>query len=432
MNLSQKLFKPVESYPVAIWRILFGLVLVFETIGSNLVGWTKTVFIEPKFTFTFIGFEWLQPLSGNGMYWLFSLLGLLAVFITIGFYYRFSMVMFTVGWAAIYFMHKTSYNNHHYLMLLLCVMMIFTPANTVLSFDAKSGRIPKSEFIPALFKWQYMLLLGIVYTYASIAKWYPDWINDEVFYFSKNHPVFGWFFVWPHSGKAIAWGGILFDLLIIPVLLFSRTRVPAFLISIVFHLFNSVTFQIGTFPYMMIASSVFFFSESRVRRFFRIKAIPTEPPEMAFSVGYKKVATAVFVLFFCFQLLLPLRHHFIKGYVTWTEEGHKLSWRMMLRSKTGTIHFKIMKNGKEISHTPSEHLTGQQLATMKVHPCMIWQYCQFLKKLYGEEIEIYIISFVKLNQHERQQFIDPTVDMAKAEWHFFKHEDWILPFDRTK
>ncbi|WP_316930169.1 HTTM domain-containing protein [Leeuwenhoekiella sp. MAR_2009_132] len=35
------------------------------------------------------------------------------------------------------------------------------------------------------------------------------------------------------------------------------------------------------------------------------------------------------------QLELPLRHWIIKDDVLWTEEGHRLSWRMMLRSKGG-------------------------------------------------------------------------------------------------
>ena len=47
----------------------FGLLIAVESFGALLTGWVKRAFIDPEFTFTFIGFEWLQPLPGNGMYW---------------------------------------------------------------------------------------------------------------------------------------------------------------------------------------------------------------------------------------------------------------------------------------------------------------------------------------------------------------------------
>ena len=57
----------------------------------------------------------------------------------------------------------------------------------------------------------------------------------------------------------ITYTGILFDLLIVPLLLIKRTRKWAFFASIFFHLFNSFVFQIGIFPYMSLAFSLFFF-----------------------------------------------------------------------------------------------------------------------------------------------------------------------------
>lgn len=45
--------------------------------------------------------------------------------------------------------------------------------------------------------------------------------------------------------------------------------------------------------------------------------------------------TVLFGLYFLIQLLLPLRHFLIEGNVAWTEEGYRLSWRMMTRDKSG-------------------------------------------------------------------------------------------------
>ena len=55
-------------------------------------------------------------------------------------------------------------------------------------------------------------------------------------------------------------------------------------------------------------------------------------------------------LYFIIQIALPLRHLAIKDDVLWTEEGHRLSWRMMLRSKTGyTTMYTLDKKTQEKS-----------------------------------------------------------------------------------
>ncbi|MFT5725318.1 MAG: vitamin K-dependent gamma-carboxylase [Bacteroidia bacterium] len=434
MSLQQALYRPIDHVQITIWRILFGLVLVFECFGSNLVGWTNEVFVSPpEFTFSFIGFEWLQPLPGNGMYYYFFVMGIIAIAITIGWRYRLMMALFTVGWAGLYFMHKTSYNNHHYLMLLLCIMMCFTPAHVNQSRDAKAGRTTRLKTIPAIYLLQFLALFIIVYTYASVAKWYPDWASGRVSEImlgpKSNIPIIGKMYTWKLTPVVVGWGGILYDLLVIPALLWKPTRKIALVISIGFHLFNSITFQIGTFPYMMIGASVLFFPPATIRKLFRVKVREPEEEFTPYAPKIQRLGTIVFVCFMALQVVLPLRHLTIPGNVFYTEEGHRLSWRMMLRVKYGTIKYRILKNGKQIGHEPKMHLTKEQYNTMATHPDMIWQYCQFIKTLYGDDIEIYVNAMVSINHRKYQPTIDPSVDMAKVDWHTFGHEDWILLSD---
>jgi len=209
MRIQSFLFKSIDHVQITVWRILFGLVLVFECFGSNLVGWTHEVFVSPPlFTFNFIGLEWLQPLTGNGMYIYFIIMGLMGVAITVGWRYRLFMPLFTIGWAGLYFMHKTSYNNHHYLMLLLCLIMCITPAHVNLSVDAKQGRTTRRSTLPAIFKWQFLVLFLIVYTYASVAKWYPDWMDGTVsklmFSTKTDMPVIGSMYKWEYTSLIVA------------------------------------------------------------------------------------------------------------------------------------------------------------------------------------------------------------------------------------
>ena len=178
----------------------------------------------------------------------------------------------------------------------------------------------------------------------------------------------------------MSWGGILFDLLIIPALIWKPTRNIAFVISVAFHLMNSITFQIGTFPYMMIGACTLFYPAQKLRKLFKLN-IRYDSSLPTLSAHKSKLITVSFVVFFTFQIILPLRHYIIPGNVFWTEEGHKLSWRMMLRSKRGSAVFNIIKpNGQKLVHNAKKDMTYKQYHIMCTHPDMIWQYCQFLKK----------------------------------------------------
>ena len=135
------LFKKIDIAPLLIFRIFFGILISLECYGAILTGWVKNNLIDPKFTFTFIGFEWLQPLPGNGMYFYFFLIGTLGVFIALGYRYRVSIIAFTLLWTGVYLMQKTSYNNHYYLLALISFIMSFLPANIRILFRCQTEYI---------------------------------------------------------------------------------------------------------------------------------------------------------------------------------------------------------------------------------------------------------------------------------------------------
>jgi hypothetical protein len=84
------------------------------------------------------------------------------------------------------------------------------------------------------------------------------------------------------------------------------------------------------------------------------------------------------------QLLLPVRHHVITDNVLWTEEGHRMSWRMMLRSRSGTITFQVVdkKDGTKTVVDLEDYLTGKQMEKIASYPDFIWQFAQRLKSEY--------------------------------------------------
>ena len=74
-NMSSLWFKSIDNTPLVLWRVIFGFLIAAEAFGAIITGWVHDVLIAPSFTFNFIGFEFLQPLPGWGMYAYFFAMG---------------------------------------------------------------------------------------------------------------------------------------------------------------------------------------------------------------------------------------------------------------------------------------------------------------------------------------------------------------------
>ena len=429
------LFKHIDNSALIVFRIIFGLLIFLESIGAIFTGWVKHTLIDPEFTFTFIGLEWLQPLPGNWMYLYYIIMGIFGFCVMIGYKYRFNIISFTLMWIATYLMQKSSYNNHYYFLCLLSVVMIFLPANRYLSVDAKQNPNIKSNAMP---QWSALILMFhmfLVYTYGSIAKLYPDWLDTTVIELmmkgKQHYHIIGDLLQEKWLHYFLAYGGILFDGLIIPLLLFKRTRKWAFFASVFFHLFNSIVFQVGIFPYLSLAFALFFFEPKTIQKLFLKKKYFYDKAEVIVP-RYKKLLEVLLTSYFIVQLLLPLRHHFIQDNVLWTEEGHRMSWRMMLRTKGGIANYKVIdkSSNKEIPIKTNTYLSKKQMRHASTKPDVIWQFAQYLKKDFkakGIDIEVYVNTRISVNGKPLKPLINPEIDLASVKWNAFKHSDWILP-----
>jgi len=428
-------FKHIDNSGLIIFRIVFGLLCALEAFGAIFTGWIRRTLIEPEFTFSFIGFEWLQALPGNWMYVYYIVMGICGLMIMVGYKYRLSMLLFALMWTATYLMQKSSYNNHYYLLLLLSFIMVFLPANRYASIDVKLNTNLKQLSMPRWCKWVFVVQLFILYTYASVAKFYPDWLDTSVVALlmrgKADYPLIGELLQHQTVHYMIAYGGILFDGLIIPLLLFKETRKYAFFASIFFHLFNSIVFQIGIFPYMSLAFSLFFFEPKTIRDLF-LKKKPFYNANEVILPNNRTLLISVFSIYFLIQIALPLRQYFFEDNVLWTEEGHRLSWRMMLRSRSGSTNYSVIDQvtNNTILIKLDDYLTKKQQRGASTKPDVIWQFAQHLKQDFakkGKSVKVYVRSYVSINGKPSKLLIDPKVDLANEEWHHFKHHDWILP-----
>lgn len=447
LNITKYLQKDIEAAPLAVFRIFFGIMMLLSIVRFWANGWIEKLYLEPKFHFSYYGFEWVKPL-GSITYLIFVICAISAIGIALGYKYRLSIIVFFLSFTYIELMDKTTYLNHYYFISALSFLMIFLPANAYFSIDGK--RNPKKAFqlVP---KWtvdSIKLLLGIVYFYAGLAKLNSDWLVEamplKIWLPSKfDIPLIGELMgkEWVHF--AFSWGGAVYDLAIPFLLLYSRTRYFAFFLVVVFHLLTRVLFPIGMFPYIMIVSALIFFDvkfHHKILEFIsRVVKISKTQFENAKVLKYQngalnKLEYMLIALFFVIQLGFPWRYLAYPGELFWTEEGYRFSWRVMLMEKSGYAQFKIVdqKSGKWFYVDNTDFLTTFQEKQMAFQPDFILEYAHYLKDHFKKEghknISIYVESFVALNGRVSQPYIDPNIDLTK-ENDSFEHKTWILPFN---
>ncbi len=447
-TLKTYLLEPVKTAPLAVFRILFGCLMIYSTLRFVLQGWVTAYFVEPTYHFKYYGFEFVQAF-GYYTYILYGISLLAAVCITLGYKYRTAATVLFLSFTYCELIDKTYYLNHYYFVSIVCFLLIFLPANAYFSIDARQN--PRIAFtkIPRYNIFVIQFMLSIVYFYAAIAKINSDWLIDAMplkIWLPARYdlPVLGDLFQQEWMHYAMSWSGMLYDLSIPFLLFYKRTRVFAFMAVVVFHVLTRILFPIGVFPYVMICSTLVFFDArvhekiiSIIKSIFRIKWVQM-PKTLNWHPSLKhRLLTGFFILFFSFQLVFPFRYLMYPDELFWTEEGYRFSWRVMLIEKGGYVQYKVVnpEDGNWFYVDHSEFLTPYQEKQLRTQPDFILEFATFLEGHYRyhegiKNPEIYVDSFIALNGRLSRRYIDPTVDLTKIE-DSWAHKDWILPFNDT-
>lgn len=260
---SRAAFRDLDGASAVFFRIVFGMIMANWAWDYLSLGIVTRIYVEPKFHFTYYLFDWVTPWPGNGMYVHFVGLCLLAVAITCGFLYRLSALAFALGFTYVFLLERTNYQNHYYLIVLISWWLPWLPLNRSVSIDAWLWPNKRSETIPAWVLWVLQFHVGLPYLFGGIAKLNADWLLGEpltqMLLSKSSLPFLGTVFSMEGIGVALAWGGMLFDLGIVPLLMWKRSRGIAYFLCIIFHLMNSVVFNIHIFPWFMLAATPIFF-----------------------------------------------------------------------------------------------------------------------------------------------------------------------------
>lgn len=439
--------KTSSAAPLAVFRIIFGIMMLLGIIRFWALGWIKKLYIDPSYFFSYYGFEWVKPL-GTFTYVIFFICGLSAFFIAIGFKYRLAIITFFLSFTYIELMDKTTYLNHYYFVSILSFLLIFLPAGNYFSIDSATNRERFFNIIPQWNIDAIKLLLAIVYFYAGLAKLNSDWLLQamplKIWLPTTNDlPIIGQLFKYESVIYIFSWSGAIYDLCIPFLLYYGKTRNLAFLFVVIFHLLTAALFPIGMFPYIMILSTLIFFDTSfhqnilnGLRKIFRVKHTSNSENRIlqyAPSV-WNKLKGAVLIFFFAIQFLFPFRHLAYPQELFWSEEGYRFSWRVMLMEKAGYAQFKIVNNetGSWFYVDNTDFLSPFQEKQMATQPDFILEYAHYLEKHFSsqghQDISLFVDSFVALNGRKSTRYIDPQVDLTK-EHESFAHKKWILPFN---
>lgn len=458
--LRRRLGRHVDGLSLAVFRLVFGCLIAFE-LGVALYTERHRELGEPVFHFAQpLLREWFHLEFAWPKAWAAPLVGVgigLALLLAAGLFYRLSALLLAI-WYWVYLLSEhTLYINHSYLYCLLLSWLVFMPGHNSLSIDRQWRRSWFRPKFPDLTReWTLWLLRGqmfLVYFFGGIAKLNEDWLAGAPLSIwlprkAQISPL-GEALLWQPLPVVMAYAGMLFDLLVGPLLLWKRTRMFAFVCALAFHFSNAAIFGIASFPWMSIAITSLFFEPDwprrvavKFRQFFARYPVGRwpgfagattlasgSPPSRPVS----RLLLGTLVLYAVVQLALPLRRHLYPGDTSWTEEGHQFAWRMMLRTKVGKATFVVREpSGVQHEVNPRQHLTPRQINRMATHPELLRQYARFLADDWelknGVRPQVFVASLVRLNGHRARPLVAPSVELGSLSWSL-RPATWIEPFE---
>lgn len=440
------LFRPVDGASLAAFRVVFAAIMLCEVGYAFASGHIRRDYLQASVLFPYELFPFVRPWPGAGLYVHFALMGLGAAGLLLGWFYRGSAALFLITYGYAFLLDKGNYNNHYYLIILLAGLLLVVDANRWAAID--QVRRPRAPLVPF---WQLAALraqIVLVFVYGGIAKLNPDWLAGE--------PMRTWLAGRSRTsglGSLLAgepatyfftYGGLLFDLSIGFLLLWPRALPFAFVGMLAFNLTNHWLFHIGVFPFLMIGTVVLFAEPDLPRRLWSRLSLgrashdsgaapaPYEPP----AARQRAAVALLLAIYFAGQLLIPLRHWLYPSDVSWTEEGHRFSWHMKLRSKHGQVLYWVTDPDTQRVWRvdPIPDLTLPQRRRFKSSPDMILHYAQHLKAEWQRRgVPAPIIradAWLSLNRRPPQALIDGTIDLAAVEPSLLAPAAWIVPLDQ--
>ena len=449
-RIQSRAFAPVDVASLVFFRITFGLLMVWEVCRYFRNDSIYHFWIEPKFLFKYYGFSWVHAWPGNWLYIHWAALGVLGLFVAFGCLYRLSALLMFLSYAYFFLLDEARYVNHTYLICLYCLLLAIVPAHREYSVDARMRPKLRSNSAPAWSLWLLRFQMAVVYIFAGLVKFSPDWLRGEPMRFELAHatqaPIVGQFFGREWAVYFVTYGGLLFDLSVVPLLLWRRTRVAAFCGVVLFHLINALWAGIGMFPWLAIAASALFFPPDWPRKILMKLELARRPKPIRDwqppSSLWRDIILGGLAIYVAIQIFLPLRYLLWRGGVEWMWAEHRFSWRMFLITYSSVANFYVTdpNTGESTGIDLSEFLSPRQAPQMGYLPDLPLQFAHHLAKVlphFGDKpLQVQARIFVSVNGRKPVLYIDPIVDLAAQPrtlgrpWWLLRNDEPLPPGDQ--
>lgn len=473
--------RPTDSASLGVVRFLFGFLMLLDVPQERGLGYVDEKWGNSEMC-NFPLFNFMKPLSLEWMYVIYFTMWVGAFLLMVGLFYRIGCFMFMLSYWYLFLLDKSKWNNHSYLYGLHAIMFNFMDANRYWSLDGILQPKIRNSHVPL---WNYTLLRAqnfLVYFLAGLKKFNPEWLEGYSMKSLNEHWIFLPFkyILTPDQVDlfVIHYFGFFLDLTIGFFLFFDFTRPYAMMFGISFHLMNSQLFNIGMFPWTMIATITIFLYADWPRNIFKklsknlswicpVDEPPQQsshciyPVEVVSSSGPKSVsstrqesasshspikkdskkkkysiyhvASTIFtIIYLALQLFLPYSHFITKGYNNWTNGLYGYSWDMMVH-RWNIQHVQITYVQKDTGEAgfldPLAFVRSER--RWPLHADMVKQYATCIEdrlKKYGlKNIELYFDVWISMTKRFQQRIFNPKTDILQAEWSPFQETKWILP-----
>lgn len=448
-NLMSKLSAPVSIQSLAAFRIMFGLLLAWDCWRFIHYDRITRYWVEPQILFPYPGFGWLKPLPEPWIHYLWLAMGLAALMVAFGLFYRLASVALVLIFSYFFLLDRVEYLNHFYLVILFAALLAVMPAHRAWSLDAWRNPRIRSATVPYAAPFMLRAQMEIMLIYAGLVKLTPDWLAGQpLANWLRNAPdpgPFGFLFPYDWFFPLACWAVVALHVLGAPLLMWHRTRLAVFLIYCVFHILNSFYFNIGIFPWMTIAATTIFFAPDwphrlarwLLARFEPLGPMPTPAPARARPLhGAVLAAMAVWL---AVQIILPLRGAIFDSEIRWSGEGHRFSWRMRIydREAYGSFFVTVPGGSGQMDQVwivdPHDYLNDRQASKVlpradMVHAFALWLEQEWRANGY-DAVEVRADIWKSLNGRPFQPFIDDSADLTKVRNHPLRRNEWVLPLE---
>lgn len=401
-------------------RVMAGIGVVLFAVAL-FRGWGPLAgyFDAPKH-FPYRGLEWVQAVSPSGLRAFGLVMGAAGAAMAAGFRYRIASAVACAIVAYFFFLDVLYYDVVTFLAILLLALLAASPAHAVASVDALRGPVPCRglKLSMTLLRFQ----VGVVYIFAGIAKLTPGWLSgDTLRVMLGSYPPARWLAAPRAVMLAAAWAGLVFDLTIVPLLLWKRTRTAAFVALVVFHLHNALVMELGAVPWIMLAASTVFLPTDWPRRL--TLPLPITPP-CGGEPRWVRIAAVAWIII---GLAVPLRRWVTPGDPAFHGFGYDFTWALRSRARACGAYLVVVDRTTSQSSVRSiePELRPDLRGRVWCDAYSIWRDAQDAGR--GGNVSVHAKAYTSLDDHHPSPMIDPTADLTTEPFPLVGVPRWVLP-----